>query len=110
MAANVASGTIGSAAIAGSTFTPLPSNWPNPAGFNVSVYGTFVATVALVKSFDAGVTWIRAAASDGSAITFTQPATTTFLEFETGVRYALSCAVADGGAYTSGTVNWRISQ
>lgn len=110
MAARTASGTITTAAIAGNTFAPIPSHWPYPAGINVSVWGTFSATVALVKSYDAGSTWIPCTFADGRAISFSAPATTTFLEYEGSVQYALSCATAHGGSYGSGTVNYRISQ
>lgn len=72
--------------------------------FNVSLWGTFVATVQLERSFDAGSTWLPVTAL-GTGITFTAPATEVFSEPEAGVRYRLNCT-----AYTSGTVNYRISQ
>ncbi|NUB07020.1 hypothetical protein FW320_12650 [Azospirillum sp. Vi22] len=73
--------------------------------FNVSLWGTFVATVALERSFDGGTTWLNCTRPDGTANAFTAPVSLVCDEPETGVLYRLNCS-----AFTSGTVNWRISQ
>lgn len=73
--------------------------------FNVSIWGTFVATVALERSFDGGVTWVNCSKADGTANSFTAPVSLVCLEPEPGVLYRLNCT-----AFTSGTVNWRLSQ
>lgn len=72
--------------------------------FNVSVWGTFVATVALERSFDGGSSWIRVTFSDGNAITYTAAASAVWSEPEFGVSFRLRCS-----AYTSGSINWRLS-
>jgi len=71
--------------------------------FNMSLWGTFVGTVQLERSFDNGTTWLPITAL-GSSITFTAPASESFEEPEVGVIYRLNCT-----AYTSGTVNYRLS-
>lgn len=94
----VASDALGSAAA--STVLACPYGW-----FNFTVYGTFVGTVVLEKSYDGGTTWV------GTQIPFTTTAvsTTTVKSFqvfepEVGVLYRSNCT-----AYTSGTANTRIS-
>lgn len=81
-------------------FTPL-----NGRGFNISLWGTFAATVRLVRSFDAGATWLPLTAAGTSLMSFTAPASETWDEPESAVQYRLECT-----AFTSGTVNYRISQ
>jgi hypothetical protein len=71
---------------------------------NVSLWGTFVATVTLERSFDYGVTWLPLTYIDGSAMSWTAPMSTNISEPEKGVRYRFNCT-----SYTSGTVNYRIS-
>lgn len=66
--------------------------------FNVSLWGTFVASTALERSFDAGTTWLPCATAR------TAPDSFVCLEPEYGVLYRLNCT------WTSGTVNYRISQ
>lgn len=79
--------------------------------FNISLWGTFVATVALEKSFDIGVadgssTWIPVAKdASGAAASWTAPTGLTIREPELGVKYRLNCT-----SFTSGVVNWRLSQ
>ena len=68
----------------------------------------FVATVQLERSFDGGLTWI--VCNLGSAGTLAQwngggPIGLTFGEPERQVAYRFNCI-----AYTSGTINYRISQ
>lgn len=72
---------------------------------NMTVSGTFVATLTLQRSFDDGTTWHTVAKdADGNAAAYTAPVSLTFEEPETGILYRLNCA------FTSGTVNFRISQ
>jgi hypothetical protein len=73
--------------------------------FNVTLTGSFVATITHERSFDAGATWIQSSFSDGTPVQFTAPMSTTWSEPEAGVIYRLRCI-----AYTSGTVVWRLSQ
>lgn len=87
------------------SFTPEGANTPeSSAPFNMSLWGTFVGTVQLERSFDSGVTWLPITAL-GTSITFTAPASEVFAEPEVNVRYRLNCT-----AYTSGTINYRLSQ
>ena len=76
-----------------------------PTAFNVSEWGTFVATVQLERSFDNGVTWLPVTANGSQLELFTGPASENWSESEAGVLYRLNCT-----SYTSGTVNYRISQ
>jgi hypothetical protein len=71
---------------------------------NVSLWGTFVATVTPQRSFDGGTTWLPLTYIDGSAISWTAPVSTALPEPEAGVQYRLACT------WTSGTVSWRVSQ
>lgn len=75
--------------------------WPG----NVSLWGTFVGTVQLERSFDQGTTWLPITAGGTQIYVWTAPASETFEEPEGGVYYRLNCT-----AYTSGTINYRISQ
>lgn len=77
---------------------------PDGNGGNVSIYGTFSATIVLQRSFDGGATWIDVTDAYGVAFSFTSPATFRVDEPERGVLYRLTCS-----AYTSGTVNYRLS-
>ncbi len=63
------------------------------------------ATIQLERSFDGGKTWI-VCNSGGSLAKWTggSPVSLSFGEPERGVLYRLNCT-----AYSSGTVNWRIS-
>ncbi len=72
--------------------------------FNVSLFGTFVATVILERSFD-GVSWFPATLIDGSPISLTDAASIEWTETEGGVDYRLSCI-----EYSSGAINWRVRQ
>lgn len=75
-------------------------------GFNVAIWGTFVATVTVERSFDGGTTWVPVAATaGGSALSHTAPTSYSLQEVERDVLYRLNCT-----AYTSGTVNYRVSQ
>lgn len=88
--------TVASAEIsAQNTFTdPVPMN----GYFNVSISGTFVATVVVQRSVD-GVTWL-------DVNSFTAPFEGVIFEPE-GLRYRVGVQT---GAYTSGTVNVRLGK
>ena len=74
--------------------------------FNLTVSGTFVATVAAERSFDGGTIWVPVWADGaGVPLTFTAPASHVMVEPEAGVLWRLRCS-----AYTSGTANARVSQ
>lgn len=69
---------------------------------------TFSGTVQLERSFDGGLTWIVASlGNSGSMAQWTTgtPVSITFGEPERNVVYRPNCI-----AYTSGTINYRISQ
>jgi hypothetical protein len=70
---------------------------------NISLWGTFVATVRVERNLD-GTNWLPLTAL-GSAINFTVPVSEVFDEGEAGAQYRLNCT-----AYTSGTINYRMSQ
>lgn len=66
-----------------------------PAGyFDLSVSGTFVATVTVQRSLDGGVIW-------GDCASFTAPTEDTGLE-GAGARYRVGCKTAE---FTSGSIN-----
>lgn len=73
-------------------------------GFNVAVWGTFSATVAVQKSFDGGTTFIPVLDDTQTPVAFTQSSAFEFSEVELGVLYRLNC-----GTFVSGTVNYRMS-
>lgn len=80
---------------------------PTTGNFNVAISGTFVGTVQLQKNFDNG-TWGWTPVSQnatGAAASYTAPVAMQMTEFEQGVSYRWVCT-----AYTSGTINYRISQ
>ncbi len=66
---------------------------------------TFSATVQLERSFDGGYTWIVCNAGAALAQWTLGPISITFGEPEKNVLYRFNCI-----AYTSGTINYRISQ
>jgi len=74
--------------------------------FNAAVWGTFVGTMVLERSFDEGANWLPCSLNtSGDNAQYTVPASLTVFEPEGGVRYRWRCS-----AYTSGTINYRISQ
>lgn len=74
--------------------------------FNLAIWGTFTASVALERTFDGGTTWLNCSLdAAGSPNALTVPVALICEEPEPGVLYRLNCS-----SYTSGTVNWRISQ
>jgi len=74
-------------------------------GLNPSLWGTFVGTVRLERSFDGGTTWLPLTANGNAMVTLTAPCSEQWQEDETGVLYRWNCT-----AYTSGTIYYRISQ
>jgi hypothetical protein len=72
--------------------------------FNVSVWGTFSATVLLQRSFDGGNTWITRTDTPTGNGSFTAPASFAVSECEKGVLYQLDCT-----SFVSGMVNYRMS-
>lgn len=85
-----------------SPFVPLAGR-----PFNVSLWGTFSATVQLERSFDGGTTWLQLTSNGTQVEKFTGSTviSESVTENEAGVQYRLNCT-----AYTSGTVNYRLSQ
>lgn len=81
-------------------FSPIASR-----AFNVSLWGTFSATIQLERSFDGGTTWLPITAAGTQLYLWTAPASEVAEEYEYGVQYRVRCTF-----YTSGTVNYRISQ
>jgi hypothetical protein len=74
--------------------------------FNVVIWGSFVGTIAVERSFDGGTTFVAVARdTSGTAATFTAATSLSISEPEKGVLYRLNCT-----AYTSGTANYRLSQ
>lgn len=77
-----------------------------PGLINVSVRGTFTATVVLEKSYDGGVTALPVQTDlAGTALSITAERHIQVEEAETGVCYRFRCT-----AYTSGTAICRASQ
>ena len=68
--------------------------------FNLSLSGTWVATVTLQRSFDGGVTWL-------DVETFTENLERVGNSLETGVRFRFGVKTSD---FTSGTVVGRLSR
>jgi hypothetical protein len=103
IAGQIVTGTFGSAVI-GTSFQPI-ANKP----FDIWLSGTFVATVAVLRSIDGGVVWVPVLKPDLSAAqTFTIPASLTAFEADAAALWTVSTAVANGGAWTSGTVTYRL--
>lgn len=71
--------------------------------FNFELRGTFVGTLVLERSLD-GTNWVALSAL-GTSFSWTAPASEVFVEGETEALYRVNCT-----AYTSGTVNYRLSQ
>lgn len=78
---------------------------PSPgAAFNMTLSGTFVGTVQLERQFEETGGFYPLTAL-GTSLSFTAPCSEVFEEPEGGTAYRLNCT-----AYTSGTINYRISQ
>lgn len=82
--------------------------------FNVAIYGSsgpngsWNGTVRIERSFDGGTTWIVAGVGgSGTQATYNTPnqdVSVVVTEPEQGMLYRLNCT-----AYTSGTINYRLS-
>ncbi|MDO9334843.1 MAG: hypothetical protein Q7T61_00440 [Caulobacter sp.] len=83
----------------------VPASQLRRGRFNISIWGTFTGTVEVQRSFDAGSTWIPVASPDLGQLELTVPVSLSAEETEQGVRYRLACT-----AYTSGTINYRMSR
>lgn len=103
MALNVITGSF-TATGQSASFAPFSQPVP-PRDFNVSLWGTFSATVQLERSLDNGSTWLPITAAGTQLYVWTTPASEVVEEPEASVIYRLNCT-----AFTSGTVNYRISQ
>lgn len=90
--------SITQAITAQNTFTlPVAITKSMGDAFNVSIWGTFVATVTLQRSFDSGTTWL-------DVVTYSSPIEDIGTEPE-GALYRIGVKT---GAFTSGTVNVRL--
>jgi hypothetical protein len=72
--------------------------------YTLSVWGTFVGTVSLQRSFDGGITWLPLTLNGASTATFTAPCSEDLTAAERGCLFRLSCT------WTSGTVSYRVGQ
>lgn len=89
----------------GNNFSPTVSYQIPAEPFNIAVYGTFVGTVVLEKTFDSGANWIPVfRQGTTTAISYTAPGAEMLCEPEMSVAYRWRCS-----AYTSGTINTRLS-
>lgn len=74
--------------------------------FNLSFWGEFIATAQLERSFDNGITWIACARdATGTVAAYNTAISLVGDEYETKIKYRLNCI-----SYTSGAMNYRISQ
>lgn len=101
----VKTGTFTAAGASPTTIRPLPSA-DGLTRFNVTLVGTFVATVALERLLPGETTWAPVASdSYGGTTSMSAPVSFMVMDPEAGVIYRLNCT-----SWTSGTVNWRMSQ
>jgi hypothetical protein len=82
------------------SFTPLSGR-----GFNISLWGTFVAAIQLERSFDGGTNWLPLTAGGIQLFNWSAPASEVAQEDQNGVLYSLHCT-----SFTSGPVSYRLSQ
>lgn len=97
---------IGSFTATGSSSAFEPHVFPSfrQGLFNLTISGTFVGSVWLERSFNGGSDW-HPCTSLGASIAFTAPCSEVASEPQPGTLYRLTCT-----AYTSGTINYRLSQ
>jgi hypothetical protein len=94
-----------------SSFSPLVSARSTSNAFNVALWGTASVGVQLERTFDNGTTWVKIYAGSTQLYKWTYDGSTVLNisevvdEPEQGVLYRLNCTT-----YTSGTLNYRISQ
>jgi hypothetical protein len=80
------------------TFVPIPGR-----DINVSLWGTFVGTVRLERSFD-GSTWLPLTVMGNAWANYTAPVSeVAWEEPQANVSYRLNCI-----AWTSGTINYNL--
>jgi hypothetical protein len=80
------------------TFTPVPGR-----DINVSLWGAFVGTVRLERSFD-GTTWLPLTVMGGAWASYNAPVSeVAWEEPQANVSYRLNCI-----AWTSGTINYNL--
>lgn len=79
-----------------------PVNVPSGTPFNLTIWGTFVGTVQLERRVD-GANWAPVS-SEGTPVEFTEPCSEV-VSAPASSQYRLNCT-----AYTSGTINWRLSE
>lgn len=72
--------------------------------FNFTLHGSFQATIRVERRFFESTEW-HPCTSGGGFVDFTAPLSEVLFEPENGVEYRLNCL-----SFTSGTVNWRLSQ
>jgi hypothetical protein len=94
-------GTGAFTATGGGTAVPIARH----GDLNLSLWGTFTATVTIERSYD-GSTWLPLTYLDGVALSWTAPMSTAFSVQDAGASYRFNCTAITPG----GTVNWRISQ
>ena len=74
--------------------------------FNVTLGGSFTATISVERSLDSGNSWtVVAADGKGTPATYTSPIALVGQEIENGAQYRLNCT-----SFAAGPVNYRISQ
>lgn len=73
--------------------------------FNIALWGVFSGTVNLERALD-GTNFVAVATDGtGTAASYTAPVSVTGVEVESAVLYRFNCT-----AFTSGTINYRLSQ
>jgi hypothetical protein len=79
--------------------------WGTPLS-GTGVSGTFSGTVQIERSMDGGTTWVVVSTDGtGTQAIYTSPVSVAGMEPENGVLYRFDCTI-----YTSGTINYRLSQ
>lgn len=107
MGIRVAGGSELAPTVATGNFVALGNGTPIEilGDFNFALWGVFVGTVVLECSYDGGTTWLASLFKFTlTAIQLVSVAATSSSESEPGVLYRVRCS-----AFTSGTINWRIS-
>lgn len=73
---------------------------------NITLSGTFSATVQLERSFDNGSTWFSLTVDSSPWAVYSTPVSEqAWVPTEAGILYRLNCT-----SYSSGTVTYRVSQ
>ena len=103
MTASMVAGSFAGAGVSAS-YQPITPFNPQ-RGFNLSIWGSFVATIQLERSFDSGASWLPITAQGNQIYVFNGACSEVIEEPEGGVLYRLNCT-----AFTSGAANYRIGQ